>query len=384
MSEPESEAEIVSLAERRARRQTEDAEARRRQALAQAKVDPSELPPPRVTYVLLGLNLLVWLVMVGFGVDATDPVGMTLLDWGGNLGIRTSSGEWWRLLTAMFIHAGIWHLGFNLYFLWAVGRACEQIFGSLTYAVIYIASGLIASMVSVAWQPAIVSVGASGALFGVFGAFMGFTIRRRGTLPPEFVTMVWRNALILIGLNLAIAIAVPGIDVAAHIGGLLAGLGLGYAIARLAERPVATKAQAQALRVKATGAAAASALVVLIAGGLGLPRWDDPFPVLDGSQARYQAIAEAYVAAGDDLDARAELLEREAIPAIAEILAEFDTLDHLPKLARETVDRWRRHYELRGQAFAKELEGLRTNDEVALAEAEDLHADAVAALDTDD
>ena len=386
MTEPESEAEVVSLAERRARNQAAQAEARRRQATAQTKVDPSELPPPRVTYVLFGLNVLVWIVMVGFGVDAREPGGTALVDWGGNLGILTSGGQWWRLLSAMFIHAGIFHLGFNLYFSWAVGRACEQIFGALAYAVIYLASGLVASMVSVAWQPAIVSVGASGALFGVFGAFMGFTIRRRGSLPPEFVTMVRRNALILIGLNVAIGLAIEGIDVAAHIGGLIAGLGLGYMIARLAERPVSTKAEALALRRKATGAAAASALVILVAGGLGLPRWDNPMPVFDAAQQRYNTIVDAYTAAGDDIDARAAVLEREAIPAIEVILADFDALDgrRVPELSRETADRLRRHYALRGQAFAKELEALRTGDAAAFAESEQLHADAIAALDTED
>ncbi len=260
---------IISLADKRAAAEARAAEAARAQARQQARRE-GPASKPWLTWTLIGLNAAVWLVMLASGVDFYQPDGRALFDWGANFGIVTSAGQWWRLLTAMFLHAGFIHLAFNLYFAWVIGRVTEQIFGAAAYALVYFGSGLIASLVSVAWQPLVVSVGASGALFGVFGAFVGFTIRRRELLPPEFVRSVRRNALILIGINLVIGVSVPGIDVAAHIGGLLAGLGLGYAIARLAERPVKTPDEAAAVRRRAIGLTAVVTALVLGAGMFGV------------------------------------------------------------------------------------------------------------------
>src|SRR5690606_2943941 len=340
------------------------AEAARQQA---RRADGQPPPKPWVTWILIGLNAAVWLVMVGLGVDASEPSGEALLTWGANIGILTSSGQWWRLLTAMFLHAGIFHLAFNLYFAWVIGRTCEQVFGAAAYTLVYFGSGLIASMVSAAWQPASVSVGASGALFGVFGAFLGFTIRRRGMLPPEFVSSVRRNALILIGINLVIGFAIPGIDVAAHVGGLVAGLGIGYAIARLAEQPVSSRQQAKAVRVRAIGMTTLATAAILLAGALALPRWQNPMPVLERIEARHDAIVDRYNAT-QEVEARIELLEREVIPMMREAEAELAALERLPKQMREHVDARERYFGLQVRAFERELDGLRNDDPAAIAE----------------
>jgi rhomboid protease GluP len=260
---------VISLAERRAQAQAAAAEAARRQAMQQTRRSDGDAPAkPWLTWTLIGLNAAIWVVMVGLGADVMQPDGLTLLQWGGNFGLLTAGGQWWRLLTCTFIHAGILHLAFNLYFAWVIGRICEQVFGPAAYALIYFGSGLLASLISITWQPAAVSVGASGALFGVFGGFLGFTIRRRDMLRPEFVSSVRRNALILIGLNLVFGFAVEGIDLAAHIGGLVAGLGIGYSIAKLAERPVHSQQEARAVRVRAIGLTALATAAVLFAGAL--------------------------------------------------------------------------------------------------------------------
>jgi rhomboid protease GluP len=191
---------------------------------------------PWVCWTLLTLNILVWLAMVIAGLDPMNPTAQQLLEWGGNLGLLTVQGQWWRLLTSMFLHAGLIHLAFNGYFLWVVGRLTEQVFGALAFTLLYFGSGLLASLVSSLWQPDVVSVGASGALFGVFGGFLGFTLRNRGLLPREFVAQVYRNALVLIGLNVVIGLTVENIDLAAHVGGLVAGVGIGWLLALLGER----------------------------------------------------------------------------------------------------------------------------------------------------
>jgi rhomboid protease GluP len=229
---------------------------------------PSSAPSqPWVCWTLLALNILVWAAMVAVGVDPMNPSAEVLYRWGGNLGVLTVQGEWWRLLTSMFLHAGLIHLAFNGYFLWVIGRVTEQVFGKTAFVLIYLGSGLIASLVSLLWQPMVVSVGASGALFGVFGAFLGFTLRRRDVLPEAFVKHVYRNALILIGLNLVIGLSVSNIDIAAHIGGLLAGLGIGWLLAKLAEARPKQGQDRDAIRRQAVGLTTLATLAVL---GIGI------------------------------------------------------------------------------------------------------------------
>jgi rhomboid protease GluP len=381
VSDDESGAAVVSLAQRRAQAEAREAEAARQRAREQARASSNERAKPWVTYALIGLNALIWIAMVGTGVHAYEPAGKVLLDWGGNLGLLTSDGQWWRLLTAMFLHAGIIHLGFNLYFAWVVGRVCEQIFGSAAFVVVYFGSGLIASLVSSAWQPAVVSVGASGALFGVFGAFLAFTVRRRSMLPPEFVKSVLRNGLILIGVNLAIGIAVPGIDVVAHIGGLAAGFGIGYLIAALAEKPVKTAREAKLVRVRAIAAASLATALVLVGGALAIPRWDNPMLVFDEIGARHDELIERYDATTGLPAERIELIERELLPFLSEAEQSLTELERVPDDLRDLVDDHIRYYDLQQQAFALEAEAMRSNDPVVLAEAEDLHAEAIAALE---
>jgi rhomboid protease GluP len=380
VSEDDPDGAVVSLAQRRAQVEARDAEAARRRAREQARSAPGELFKPWVTHVVIGLNLLIWIAMVGSGVHAFEPEGTVLLDWGGNLGILIGQGQWWRLLTAMFLHAGFVHLGFNLYFAWVVGRVCEQIYGSAAYAVVYLGSGLIASLVSAAWQPAVVSVGASGALFGVFGAFLAFTVRRRSMLPPEFVRSVLRNGVILVGVNIAIGIAIPGIDVVAHIGGLVAGFGLGYLIAALAEKPVKTADEAKSVRMRAIVAASLTSAVVVVGGVLLVPRWDNPLPVFKEFGTRHVDVITRYEATKPPAE-RIALIEREVLPLLREAELALAELDQAPRSMRPTVDGQLRYYQLQQQAYSLEAEALRSNDEVLLAEAENLHAEAIAALE---
>lgn len=369
----------ISFAEHRKQMQARAAEAARAQARAQTRADPNERPKPWLSWVLFGLNLAVWLVMVGTGVDAFKPTVAETIQWGANLGLLTLGGEWWRLLTAMFLHGGFVHLAFNLYFLWAVGRACEQIFGAAAYGVVYIGSGLIASLASAALNPLGASVGASGALFGIFGALLGFVLRRRSMLNQDFVRSIARNAGVLVLINVAISFAVPEIDIVGHIAGALAGFGLGYLISALAEVPVETPQQAKRVRLRAIGAAVLATVVVLGAGILGAPRWDNPIATLERLGSQHDALMERYADA--DPAARAELIGSEILPFMKQAASEMSEQKRVPPQSAKQVQQWARYFELQHQAFTRELDGLRNNDEVALAEAEDLHAEAMAALE---
>ena len=366
MTHDDESPEVVSLAQRRAqaeaRREQQRREAARRQAGAQGQAAPT----PWLTYAFIGINAAVWLAQVATGVDGWNPSLDDSIAWGANAAGLTGNGQWWRLFTAMFLHHGFLHLAFNLYFLWVVGRICEQVFAPLPYGVIYVASGLFSSLLSMAWHPFGVGVGASGALFGIFGAFLGFTIRRRDVLPPEFVKSIRRNALILLGINLVIGLSVPQIDIVGHIAGFVSGLGLGYLIAKLAEKPAASAEEARSIRVRASVAAALISALVLVAGALAVPKVDDVLGGMKRAAARVEALETTLDAAGEDEAARIEALER-ALPALRESEAEFHEFQRVPESKREAVEEVGRFLTLARRSAEAELEYLRTGDPDAYA-----------------
>jgi rhomboid protease GluP len=193
-----------------------------------------------VTDALLAANVLVFVWMVISGVSALSPDGRVLIDWGANFGPLTRGPEVWRLVTSMFVHGGIIHLGFNMYALLMAGRLVERIYGHAGYAILYLFAGVAGSTASAFVNPMVASVGASGAVFGVFGALLAFLVRRRSLIAPEVVRPMRRSVITVVLLNVALGFTVPGIDNAAHLGGLAGGFMAGLALAPgVAERGVA-------------------------------------------------------------------------------------------------------------------------------------------------
>lgn len=173
--------------------------------------------------IIIDLNILVFLLMLFSGVSIIHPQGNDLIVWGGNLRSLTTDGQWWRLLTSVFVHGGIMHIGYNLLTLFLIGIFLESFVGSKRFMIIYLVCGIVASIVSLYWHENTISVGASGAIFGMFGlvlALMLINFIDRGLL--KFV-------LIFIGINLLIGLS-GMIDTAAHLGGLICGflIGLTY------------------------------------------------------------------------------------------------------------------------------------------------------------
>jgi rhomboid protease GluP len=176
--------------------------------------------PHLVTSLILDLNILVFLVMLFAGVHIISPTGSELLEWGANRRTETMSGEWWRLLTSMFLHGGFMHLILNIYGLVLASIFIEPVIGSTRYAIIYFVSGITGSIASIWWYDNAASVGASGAIFGLFGALLAVTLT--GILPTagkKLILMLF-GPYVLINLLMGLA---GGIDNAAHIGGLISG-----------------------------------------------------------------------------------------------------------------------------------------------------------------
>ncbi|WP_456391618.1 rhomboid family intramembrane serine protease [Nitratifractor sp.] len=136
-------------------------------------------------------------------------------------------GEWWRLLSAMFLHGGMEHLALNMVSLFIVGRMMELYFSRSVYLLLYLLSGIVGFLVSMAVHPMTVSIGASGAIFGIFGAIGGLVLFHRRRLGERY-RLFMREFGAVLGLNLIFGIVVPGIDMSAHIGGLSVGLVGGY------------------------------------------------------------------------------------------------------------------------------------------------------------
>jgi rhomboid protease GluP len=168
------------------------------------------------------------------GISITDPTTQDLIRWGANSADLTLSGDWWRLITCMFLHIGIIHIAFNMWCLWSLGAVCENLYGPWTFAAVYLISGVSGSLASIAYHPRGVSAGASGAIFGIAGALISAYYVGEFSAPRSAVAASLRSVVGFAAYNLIFG-AMSGItDNAAHVGGLIGGLVLGTLIARVA------------------------------------------------------------------------------------------------------------------------------------------------------
>lgn len=178
------------------------------------------------TIVLIASNALVFLAMVFSGVSAINPTADSVLRWGADYGPLTLHGQWWRMEISTFLHFGVIHLLFNMFVLFNIGLFMESLAGRLPFLVTYLVCGLGGSAASLAWHPSIVSAGASGAIFGLYGALLGFLLSHRGLIPAESLASLRKGAFTFVGYNLVFGLR-PGVDMSAHLGGLATGFVLG-------------------------------------------------------------------------------------------------------------------------------------------------------------
>lgn len=186
-----------------------------------------------VTLLLIGTNLLIFLLMLNAGACLWHSQTGVQLAWGANFGPATQDGEWWRLGTALFLHFGLIHLTMNLWALWDGGQLVERMYGQLRFILIYFGSGLSGNLLSLVNQGnQAVSGGASGAIFGVYGALIVFVWREQKQLDThEFRWLFW-GGLGFSAVSIILGLIIPGIDNSAHMGGLIAGCLLGFLLGR--------------------------------------------------------------------------------------------------------------------------------------------------------
>ena len=181
-------------------------------------------PDTRVTTILVALNALIFLVMLSVSFTPLQPYVPRFQGWAANAGTLTLNGDWWRLLTATFVHANLPHVALNLWALWNVGRLCERLYGRWTYLTVYLLLGIVASMASVVWDANRISVGASGAIFGLLGALLAYLMLSAWRVPTAIIKAYrWSTAAFVV-INLGAGAVDFTVDNAAHVGGLVAGL----------------------------------------------------------------------------------------------------------------------------------------------------------------
>lgn len=180
--------------------------------------------PRLLTKILIGANLLLFLVSEAIGDAFTDRFGLVGQGWDSDLGSMqgVAEGQWYRLATSMFLHSGVMHIAFNMLSLWWIGGPLEAALGRARYLTLYFASGLAGSALTyLLAAPNQLTVGASGAIFGLFGATAVLMRRLKYDMRPVIILLV---------INLVITFGWSGIAWQAHVGGLVGGVLIGYAM----------------------------------------------------------------------------------------------------------------------------------------------------------
>jgi membrane associated rhomboid family serine protease len=209
--------------------------------------------PDAVTLTLIGINVAVFIITTASGASILNGSGAgasSIYSHFALVPVQVAHGEWWRLFTSAFLHYGIFHIGLNMYALYVIGPPLEAALGRLRYVVLYVLAGVGGALLSVALGPiAEQAAGASGAIFGVFGAF--YVVARHRNIQTNGI-------VVTIVVNLIFTFAISNIDWRAHVGGLVTG-GLVAAVYAFAPAPRRTQLQAAGVVIL---------MVVMAAGGL--------------------------------------------------------------------------------------------------------------------
>jgi membrane associated rhomboid family serine protease len=191
-----------------------------------------------VTTALVAINLTVFVGMVATGAGFLDFSGQAALAWGGNWGPRTLNGEWWRLVTAGFVHGGLLHIAFNMWCLLSLGQLSERLFGRFQTFFIYMLTGVGGALLSIAHNPRNLEVGASGAIFGIAGALLAGVKFGNLAISAGEKRSVVSSMVFFVGVNFVLGAGILGsnIDNFCHLGGFITGLLIGVPMGGFAQK----------------------------------------------------------------------------------------------------------------------------------------------------
>ncbi len=178
-----------------------------------------QLGDSKVTYILMAINIIVFAIMTLTGGSENTA---NLIRFGANVKPLVAGGEYWRLFTASFIHIGMFHILFNMYFLYQIGPTFERLYGSFNFLIIYLLAGIMGNLFSYAFAGAnSISAGASTSLYGIFGLSLGLMIHYKD---DQILHSFGASFISIIAINIIYSLMSPRVGINGHIGGLLGGL----------------------------------------------------------------------------------------------------------------------------------------------------------------
>ncbi|MBV8254843.1 MAG: rhomboid family intramembrane serine protease [Chitinophaga sp.] len=175
--------------------------------------------------IMININLAIYLIMILMGVPISSAPASTLLDYGAMYYPYVMDGQYWRIFTAIFIHSNGLHILYNMMALGIAGVMLEKLIGPKKFILFYLITGVIAAVVSMFWDKSSIQMGASGAIFGLFGVIAGMLLRK--AIPKDTRAPYWVILIAFVGLSLLLGLVMPNVGNAAHISGLIAGVLLG-------------------------------------------------------------------------------------------------------------------------------------------------------------
>ncbi len=345
-------------------------------------------PRTPVTHAIIALNVAAFVALLVAGSGFLRGSPDVLLAWGANAGPATLDGEPWRLLASMFLHYGVVHLAFNMWAFRDAGRLVERLYGNGAFLGIYLFAGICGGLASVWWNaPRVVSAGASGAIFGVYGALLAYSLGQKGSVPRAVIGSISASAAVFVAFSLFVGALLTGIDNAAHLGGLAGGFMAGLALAH----PIAVPVGAARMAI-----GAAVALAVLAALWTALPppayTYRDQLAAERAVRAFVTEEAATVRLARDILDplkrgelapaAAADRLDAEVLPrweAAHRQLTAVTLADAAPAARRLQI--MVRYTALRREMLSELAQGLRHDDKLRLEHANALAAESHRLLD---
>jgi membrane associated rhomboid family serine protease len=261
---------------------------------AQFAVELKRIAPgrPVATWGLIAICAGVFIIEVAKGAGFESMPISLALKLGADYGPLTISGQWWRMLTSMFLHFGAIHLAMNMWCLFVLGALSERLMGRAAFLVLYFATGLAGSLLSLAVHPEIVSAGASGAVFGVTGGLVTYLWMKKAPVDFAKVKPQLRSLGIFVAYNILYSLR-PGVDLMAHAGGFVAGLLIGAALPRFLEvvspAAIPTSILEQGTGPKRVGAVAVGCAVLLLLGVAALRHFEGDSAYVIGSLSQIDA-----------------------------------------------------------------------------------------------
>ena len=327
---------------------------------------------------IVALNVAIFVFML-FGAGAlADP--NTLVAWGGNFGPRTTNGEWWRFVTAMFVHAGMLHLLVNLAGVAQIGLLVERLVGPAALAGTYLAAGALASLVNLSTYPVGVTVGASGAIFGIYGLLVAWLIchifqRATITIPARALQRLVPAAILFIIYNLSTDSIANG----AALAGCLAGFACGLAVTiRIGDREPP---------VRRLAALVAATVAIVVASAVPLRGLVDVRPEIarivaseDRMASTYEEQIKRFRNGKISADALAALIDRTMIPELQGSRARLKALDRVPQEHQPMVASADEYLRMREESWRVRAEGLRKSNMRKLGQAERVERVSLEAL----